>query len=179
MSKPTYAELLKDPRWQKKRLLVLERDSWECVHCGDADKTLHVHHRIYRKNTKPWDYEDNVYETLCEACHKKATELQREFNEQLAHLDYTDMVTLLGYAKGLNTYSNGNVDIEVRSYEEAIGVGAAAFSTADVILRHLDGNTLEWETWGVLRQLGHAEEREYNRRFAEMLAAKAAETDKK
>ena len=42
-----YAEKLKDPRWQKKRLEILERDAWVCQKCFDTKSTLHVHHRIY------------------------------------------------------------------------------------------------------------------------------------
>ncbi len=29
----TYAEQLKDPRWQKRRLEILQRDEWRCL-CG-------------------------------------------------------------------------------------------------------------------------------------------------
>lgn len=30
-----YKEKLKDPRWQKKRLQIFERDDWCCQKCGD------------------------------------------------------------------------------------------------------------------------------------------------
>ena len=40
----TYAEQLRDPRWQQMRLRVLERDRWTCD-CGDSTTTLHVHQR--------------------------------------------------------------------------------------------------------------------------------------
>lgn len=40
-----YSQLLKDPRWQKKRLEILDRDDWKCTHCEAEHKTLHVHHR--------------------------------------------------------------------------------------------------------------------------------------
>jgi len=41
-----YADKLKDPRWQKKRLKIMERANWECESCGDSEKTLHIHHNI-------------------------------------------------------------------------------------------------------------------------------------
>jgi 5-methylcytosine-specific restriction endonuclease McrA len=66
----TYAEKLKDPRWQKKRLEVLSRDEWTCQHCGDTDKTLHVHHRSYTYGKDPWDYKDANFVCLCESCHQ-------------------------------------------------------------------------------------------------------------
>lgn len=69
MSKLTYAEKLRDPRWQKKRLEILERDGWACQICGDKKTTLHVHHLYYEKNLDPWDYHIFTLMTLCEMCH--------------------------------------------------------------------------------------------------------------
>lgn len=65
----TYFEKLKDPRWQKKRLEVLEHGGWSCEHCGDSGSTLHVHHRQYFKGREPWDYEVGQLAVLCEDCH--------------------------------------------------------------------------------------------------------------
>jgi len=64
-----YAEKLKDPRWQKKRLQVFERDNWTCQICGNTKETLCIHHKYYEKDKEPWDYEDDCYQTLCELCH--------------------------------------------------------------------------------------------------------------
>lgn len=66
----TYAEKLKDPRWQKKRLEIMKRDEFTCVICKDKNSTLHVHHIIYEYGLNPWEYEDINYKTLCETCHK-------------------------------------------------------------------------------------------------------------
>ena len=70
----TYAERLKDPRWQRKRLEILQRDNWRCCCCNRADLTLQVHHLIYAKRD-PWDYPNHVYQTLCEPCHEARQEL--------------------------------------------------------------------------------------------------------
>lgn len=64
-----YLEKLKDPRWQKKRLEIFERDEWACQRCGDKKTTLHVHHTCYKKGRTPWDYEGHQLLTLCEDCH--------------------------------------------------------------------------------------------------------------
>ena len=74
----TYSDKLKDPRWQRKRLEILERDQFKCRHCRSAEKTLHVHHRIYRKGKMPWDYEDQVFVSLCEECHTEAEKTKEE-----------------------------------------------------------------------------------------------------
>lgn len=64
-----YSEILKDPRWQKKRLEILQRDGWACSYCEDKTQTLVVHHKDYFPNKDPWDYPDNLLITLCENCH--------------------------------------------------------------------------------------------------------------
>lgn len=66
--KATYREKLLDPRWQKKRLAILERDGWACQLCFDSESTLHVHHRWY-EGSDPWDVPDDALLTLCEECH--------------------------------------------------------------------------------------------------------------
>lgn len=76
MATKTYYEKLKDPRWQKKRLEVMQRDGFDCTSCHDGTtSTLNVHHRVaYRKNTDPWDYELDELVTLCESCHAEISE---------------------------------------------------------------------------------------------------------
>ena len=57
-----------DPRWQRLRLEIMQRDGFACVACGDAESTLHVHHKQYHGelwNTPPADLQ-----TLCESCHR-------------------------------------------------------------------------------------------------------------
>jgi len=69
MCETKYIEQYKDPRWQKIRLQVLERDNWQCQKCSDIKSTLHVHH-LYYENGKPiWDYPLSCFVTLCEKCH--------------------------------------------------------------------------------------------------------------
>lgn len=68
MKKPYFEKLL-DPRWQKKRLEVLEKNEWACVQCSDTESTLHVHHKQYFKGREPWEYEVGQLTVLCEECH--------------------------------------------------------------------------------------------------------------
>lgn len=65
-----YSDLLKDPRWQKKKNGILDRDNYTCIICGETKLTLHVHHKSY--NGKPWEINDDQLITLCEICHEKA-----------------------------------------------------------------------------------------------------------
>ena len=69
----TYSEKLRDPRWQKKRLKILERDEWMCQSCYDSQSTLHIHHRYYSSGD-PWDCSDESLVTMCESCHLLETQ---------------------------------------------------------------------------------------------------------
>lgn len=73
-TKQTYAEKLRDPRWQKMRLQILERDRFTCMLCGDMDTELHVHHAKYGGN--PWEVEPEDLFTLCKHCHTEVEELK-------------------------------------------------------------------------------------------------------
>lgn len=64
----TYAEKLKSPKWQRKRLKIYERDNFTCKLCGDTETTLNVHHLKYSAN--PIETPDYDLITLCQHCHK-------------------------------------------------------------------------------------------------------------
>ena len=66
-----YIERLKDPRWQKKRCLIMARDGYVCQNCGDETILLHVHHLSYYPGREPWDYNDDDLITYCENCHER------------------------------------------------------------------------------------------------------------
>ena len=65
----SYAEKLRDPRWQKRRLGVLERAGWKCQNCGNREMELQVHHLVY--GGEPWDASDDTLECLCRECHQE------------------------------------------------------------------------------------------------------------
>jgi 5-methylcytosine-specific restriction endonuclease McrA len=65
-----YQELLKDQRWYDKRIIILERDGYECTKCG-AKHDLQIHHILYIWGFKPWEYRDEHLRTLCSSCHSR------------------------------------------------------------------------------------------------------------
>lgn len=81
-----YLAKLRDPRWQRRRLEILNRDEFTCQSCFDTESTLHVHHRYYVKDSEPWEYPDHFLITLCISCHEFETEnaynVQRELVER-------------------------------------------------------------------------------------------------
>ena len=106
-----YSEKLKDPRWQKKRLEILERDSWSCQICGDSESTLHVHH--YKYENDPWEV-DNIYlKTLCESCHEMEHHdlklYKKNLSDELLELEsdcYFSLCAVVHYLKENSKYPN-------------------------------------------------------------------------
>ena len=69
MIKKNFKEQIKDPRWQRRRLEIMQRDDFACQMCGDKESTLNVHHIRYIHDHDYWDYKDRELITLCEECH--------------------------------------------------------------------------------------------------------------
>jgi hypothetical protein len=71
-----YTEQLRDPRWQRKRLEVMQRDDFACVTCKDVTTELHIDHKFYIKGASPWEYPDDALQTLCRNCHEIKSEIE-------------------------------------------------------------------------------------------------------
>lgn len=73
-----YLEQYKNPKWQKLRLKILERDRWVCQKCGEDESQLQVHHRRYIFGKKVWEYNKDDLVTLCKECHENEKEGMKE-----------------------------------------------------------------------------------------------------
>jgi 5-methylcytosine-specific restriction endonuclease McrA len=92
-----YHEKLKDVRWQRRRLEVLNTTDFHCKSCGkgeDDDVTLHVHHPYYEKGAEPWDNIDLI--PVCEHCHKKYEDANRMLGEAMSKIPADAAVNVAG-----------------------------------------------------------------------------------
>lgn len=80
----TYWEKLKDPRWQRKRLEIMQRDDFACSICYTDSETLNVHHQWYERGLDPWEYDDCALVTLCAECHKREHDSEIAFKQMMA-----------------------------------------------------------------------------------------------
>lgn len=101
MASPTYAELLKHPLWQRKRLQLLESNGFTCALCSADTKTLHIHHWYYEKGLKPWEYPDETMTVLCEDCYEREQHRLREIHRYVGFLADGLGSHILGYLKAL------------------------------------------------------------------------------
>jgi len=102
----TYAEKLRDPRWQKRRLELLQAADWTCQICLSKTDTLHVHHGCYRRNTEPWEYPDRVMHVYCDECHGMAQRLMEDVHEQLGGLGVTGLILVKNLFSNLHDAEN-------------------------------------------------------------------------
>lgn len=125
MRKPTYAELLQDPRWQKRRLEIFNRANFACEFCGATDKTLHAHHLIYIKGAKPWEYDEAQLACLCADCHELWHLLKASLNDAVATMKLGALAQLVGYATGLQRGREAGLSSGVTTIGASIEKGRA------------------------------------------------------
>jgi hypothetical protein len=92
-----YSDLLRDPRWQKKRLKIMQRDKFRCRECGADQRTLNVDHAFYLRDKLPWEYEDRDLRTLCEVCHSQLTAQRTVMSRVVGRLDLKTLKTLIAW----------------------------------------------------------------------------------
>lgn len=79
-----FQKQIKHPKWQQKRLEILERDEYMCQNCHTQEETLHVHHFFYKPKTLLWEYDESSLITLCSDCHNEWHCLNDEIKEFLS-----------------------------------------------------------------------------------------------
>jgi hypothetical protein len=135
VARKSYYELLKHPKWQEKRLRVMERAGFACEWCEASEAALHVHHTRYRRGAKPWEYEDDELLCLCVDCHARATEMLDELSLLIGQLGRyalgQNLMRLMGYARAMVAAEASEVDEpdgpfeignDLQGYTEAEGI---------------------------------------------------------
>lgn len=120
----TYSEKLRDPRWQKKRLEVMERDGFACQRCESKSKTLNVHHLVYPKGKAPWDAGNEDLVTLCEDCHVVADDQEalRRFRAFMAcgyPVETLRQVASMLFCHSMNQWAIGRFQDQQAQNDEA------------------------------------------------------------
>ena len=100
----SYSDKLKNPKWQKFRLEVFQRDGFACRFCGDKESTLHAHHLQY--NGQPWEANIEDVITLCDKCHSGCEitlkMVRRICDSNRGLLFFMELIALLHRGNGAN-----------------------------------------------------------------------------
>jgi hypothetical protein len=133
-----YWKKLKDPRWQKKRLEIFNRDNWTCQSCGSGadpesedNACLHVHHKSYEWGNDPWEYPDYNFITLCEDCHGCESDIRAAEKELLESLRRVGFLTydFLYLAGRINKVKKLLPDFSMKSFGRYKELNKEQFST--------------------------------------------------
>lgn len=79
MANKSYSEKLKHPKWQRKRLEIMQRDGFKCKLCGDDETSLNIHHVEY-SDGEPWEIDNEKLITICDECHLCIHEIDDQVN---------------------------------------------------------------------------------------------------
>ncbi len=138
----TYAEKLRDPRWQRKRLEIMERAGFHCEACGSDQDALNVHHGYYERGLEPWEYPSETLHCLCERCHLEHHELDLRIRQHLSKCHMGHLFQILGYIRALEFHNQPDPDLllDPEDYLGAVGIGHFyGLSVATVISAIGDG----------------------------------------
>jgi hypothetical protein len=129
-----YWQLLRDPRWQRKRLEVMERAEFACEECSSATDTLNVHHRHYVKGRKPWEYGDDELRCLCENCHRIIGAKIEEAQQLIGSVSQFYLEEFIGFMRGsIALHNPDECSVLADCLGVSIGVARAyGVKTADV-----------------------------------------------
>lgn len=95
MNKASYYEQLKDPRWQKKRLEIMNRANFKCEECENSENMLSVHHGYYDNSLMLWEYDNDTLHCLCPECHEMAHAFRSSIYENIAKLSVIELEHLM------------------------------------------------------------------------------------
>lgn len=140
-----YRELLQHPKWQEKRLRVLERAGFACEDCGSDEKTLHVHHAYYERGQAPWEYPDESLSALCGDCHRKAQVQEQviRVRRQIGRLSGGQLEQVFGYTLACeHEFLDEESDPDV------------CFESAEALMGYADFLGVDWEKLAGLTRLG-------------------------
>jgi len=136
-----YTELLKDPRWQRKRLEIMERANFACEICDDNETTLHIHHGYYQMGVNPWEYHDETLHCLCEKCHEVTSKNADFLKKLLGHINPADMEQIIGYVLAIAlSYPIEDPSMDEPpsvNYETFLGIAQYRANTKDDVVRQL------------------------------------------
>lgn len=152
----SYSDLLRDPRWQRKRLEVMQRADFACEDCGDRDTTLNVHHTFYTKGAKPWEYDTASLRCLCENCHAEVTDDVREIQRLAGSIGHYARGEVVGMLRAFAAQEHWTVwalcnddtpSVLLETDEQLDGAAKALLVDRDELLDMLVDDRLTWHAF--------------------------------
>lgn len=64
-------EQLKDPRWERLRMVLTNHVNSTCQVCKRKKRSLQIHHKLYIEGKNLWDYPNRFLIVMCSDCHQE------------------------------------------------------------------------------------------------------------
>lgn len=81
-----YSDQLKHPKWQKRRLEILEAADWKCEDCGSTNSQLEIHHCFYIQGINAWEHGRDLLICVCHGCHVVRQKWERALHVSVARV---------------------------------------------------------------------------------------------
>lgn len=129
-----WAVQYRNPKWQKKRLEVMQANEFSCQVCGDKDETLNVHHKAYIKGRKVWEYDAEQLECLCETCHKTVHEQKEKLDALLLLVSSEGIGAITALLAGYCSSISGpaNIDMYPQELESLAEIDPLSFTAGRI-----------------------------------------------
>lgn len=139
------ASYYKKEEWKEFRLKILDADNYTCAKCHRVfkDKTyrLHVHHKTYFPDTKPWEYNLENVTTYCSSCHLEEHGKAEDYWNDWEYVGFEDLGEVIGDCEFPGCQHKIRYQhILFHPHYGEIYVGA---KHADVLLRNSEASDLE------------------------------------
>jgi hypothetical protein len=139
MGEKSFWDHYRDPRWQRRRLEIMQRDCFCCSECDSDDKTLNVHHRHYLPAKKPWEYEDDDLTTLCAECHARVGENKKELSVSFGRMTISIQDEICGYSAACAAARDG-IPFVIKSLAFLVGI----FNFYRIVIQPADFHEWSW-----------------------------------
>lgn len=132
-----YSKKLRDPRWQKKRLEIMQRDDFKCKYCASSDRELQIHHLKYTAKN-PFEEPDENLITACCDCHEIITQLTKiEFSvKKVVRYQHKDGASTI-FIRIINNESSEDLMVILRNEGELKVVSSFLFNSVRDIINSL------------------------------------------
>lgn len=110
-------EKYRDPRWQRRRLEIMQLAGFRCQECGDDSATLNVHHGYYVRGRDPWDYHDHALKCLCEPCHGRYSEAINSLKDEMSRMTLAQLDQAFSFCFRLNATTDRDQESVCLIYE--------------------------------------------------------------
>ena len=141
--KTKYQNLLKKEEWKTFRSRILELDNYTCTKCDTCYKeepsNLNIHHKVYYRGLRPWEYNPEDVTTYCRRCHAEEHNLLEMPKFGWEYIGMEDLGNLVGRCD----YCDSQLRYQHTVYHPSVGYLYVGATCANSLTESQEASELE------------------------------------